>query len=1011
VVSNRAGIHTHAVVDSYYGSDSEFYRYDSISDLDGNTITFPLPFDEAGWGLPETDTIGRQFFPYFANTFDTTNPTSHCPNLGISSQPAIGWTVRNLVSNYGQTTPDPRYSYTVCYTNVNYHTNSFGGTNGYQVFDIDAQGDEGYIQWFEAIGSTTAIQSVTLPDGTFWGFVYDSVDNPSANPSTIALGAITKVITPKGGAISYCYNTNNSYPLYPGIQGTALNIAFPVMTRRMEQANAGVNLDACSATSGYSSYVINPITAPFGEMTGDATIVDAAGTESHHAFGRLGDTSVDQYEGNGTGKTLLKHIDNTYTSTNLPQPYEYSIYYQATGFVTTQTTSLNGTTVGSQNTSYDGAFTGTSWFCDDTPIPPYGGCASGVSVALNIGQLQSTTTKDASGNVLSSTTNTYQAVPGNSYWDANLVDLQQQVTTADASDSSTTTYSYDDPTYSAGGVKGHMTSAAIDGLYPTYTYWTAALGLVASISDAKGTQVAGYDYDFSSHAINGTIYYAALQPTSITSPIGAEHFTYDNNSGLALTHTDLNGGVTTVQYDSAFRPWTIQYPDARAASSTGQSSIVCYPSSTSVTVYQAQGSVLSTPAASTTCPTSSDAIVTTQTADGLGRPISTVVNAGSGHVIQTDTSYDVLGRVSSVSNPYDGTPTGYSTTATYDGLSRPKTMTWQDGTSRQTDYAALITTVTDEAHNETKNVSDFLGRITDVYEPTAPNTDPTIHTAYGYSLYGLTGVVQYGNGSETHRTRTFAYDTRSRLVCASNPENSSAQCPASPVTTYTAGTTGYSYPASGSLCAGDLSLPCSKEDSRGITTNFTYDSMNRMLSKTYQSDSAGTLSSCYQYDSSSFGAAPNYFLGRLTNEWTQSGSCPSAPVANTYATLRSILNYDLMGRVKNEQQCSLGQCKSNAPFSFAYTYDFSGKQTLGTDGLGTISWQPTYDVAGRLQDIGVTTPWSGPQYPSSLFHATEYIPAGLKGWSIGPQSTPALTFQKTYDNRLRVATETVTGHQ
>src|SRR5439155_4470488 len=105
--------------------------------------------------------------------------------------------------------------------------------------------------------------------------------------------------------------------------------------------------------------------------------------------------------------------------------------------------------------------------------------------------------------------------------------------------------------------------------------------------------------------------------------------------------------------------------------------------------------------------------------------------------------------------------------------------------------------VSDEAGNKRTSQSDALGRMTAVWEdPSGLNYE----TDYAYdTLDNLTKVTQMGGAaSSSWRTRTFTYDSLSRLKCAANPEvtssvNTPASCPASDIGTYTPGTSGYTY--------------------------------------------------------------------------------------------------------------------------------------------------------------------------------------------------------------------------
>ena len=104
------------------------------------------------------------------------------------------------------------------------------------------------------------------------------------------------------------------------------------------------------------------------------------------------------------------------------------------------------------------------------------------------------------------------------------------------------------------------------------------------------------------------------------------------------------------------------------------------------------------------------------------------------------------------------------------------------------------------------------------------------------------------NGSGGDRVRIFTYDSLSRLLSATNPEN---------------GATGYSYDANSNVV--------SKTDARGVAINYTYDALNRLTTKSYANDPSGTPSVCFQYDQTT-----NNGVGRLFHQWTQKGTCPSS---------------------------------------------------------------------------------------------------------------------------------------
>lgn len=268
------------------------------------------------------------------------------------------------------------------------------------------------------------------------------------------------------------------------------------------------------------------------------------------------------------------------------------------------------------------------------------------------------------------------------------------------------------------------------------------------------------------------------------------------------------------------------------------------------------------------------------------------------------------------------------------------------------------------------------------------------------------------SGATGYRYRSFNYDGLSRLLCASNPEDSTAVCPATNAG-FVAGTTGYSYDAEGNVR--------SKTDGRNVTTSYNYDALNRLWCKSY-SDGA-TPSSFYLYDLSSVANG----VGKLSAEWTQTGGCPattptSAP-ASPFIIKRSFLAFDAMGRVQSENQCTNnltgpGSCTTSSPnpFTLSYFYDLAGKPTAYTNGVnnvpgvGTIAFGLQYDGAGRLQNLGGSwNPAAGSSgNPLALFTAAPpngYTAFGaIKNVVLGNN----IFVNKTYDKRLRPTTETVT---
>jgi RHS repeat-associated protein len=283
-----------------------------------------------------------------------------------------------------------------------------------------------------------------------------------------------------------------------------------------------------------------------------------------------------------------------------------------------------------------------------------------------------------------------------------------------------------------------------------------------------------------------------------------ERFAYAFASGEVTSSTDQNNLVTSYKYNDSFARLTeTDFPDG------GITTVSFNDSSYNPSI----------PAPSVTTTKKINAttsVVTVAAMDGLGHPVRAEVTSDPQGTIYTDTSYDGLGRLYTVSNPYrsgnDPTTSSGSTAYIYDPLGRKCVEVPPDGTAVSgnicpasapakdlfTQYSGSTTTVTDQTGKKRQSTTDGLGRLIQVVE------DPGglgYITNYTVDVFGnLTQVVQ--NGSHI---RTFTYDSLSRLLCSSNPENSFALCPNTATSTYTPGTIGYTYDAEGNVASKTVS--------------------------------------------------------------------------------------------------------------------------------------------------------------------------------------------------------------
>ena len=427
------------------------------------------------------------------------------------------------------------------------------------------------------------------------------------------------------------------------------------------------------------------------------------------------------------------------------------------------------------------------------------------------------------------------------------------------------------------------------------------------------------------------------------SPSLAHHSTqtnYDFNSGVVLSTTDENSNVTSYTYDLLSRPQQITYPPQPGGGQVTFAYNDSLPSSTSPSVTISQ-----------TIKSGLNPNVKLFVVDGLGRVTHSQHTSDPEGTVYVDTTYDGLGRKATVTNPYRS-PTGESTNGTtqyqYDALGRTTQVIQQDNIPATTSFLANCTTVTDEAGKKRKSCSDGLGRVTQVAEdPSGVN----YLSNYQYdALNNLLCVEQHGTtatasgcsgGSDVGslwRIRRFTYDSLSRLLTAKNPETGNGS---------TYGSINYSYDADGNVQSKTSPAP-NQTGSATITTNYGYDEINRLLSKTYTG--IGTTGVYYGYDN-----------GTLTTSTCTTLPPTLSPADSNPQPYRTSMcdgsgaaawAHDTMGRVLQDKRIIVGT--SNVTNTVTYTYNLDGSPaTVQYPSGRIITYTPS--AAGRMlaaQDSG-----------------------------------------------------------
>ena len=936
------------------------------SDPDNNSIAYtpPTPTPTPGY---YKDSMQRTI-P------DVPEPTSSiqgCPNLNAPYQPVVGsstWTV-----------PGPNnanVTYLICFTDVHVHTNFFG-YNG-QNYRTEV-GVNSYVTYEESVGDAWAIQSIVLPDQVhYWGYVYDAA-NP-ADSTSIAYGSLVTLLFPQGGSISYQYRL--SPRCYTDSLGDIQAIALSERVVKDVKGNVFPWKYSINQTG-----TGNVVTDPDGNDTVYTYINPWSNIPSCSDF----EDTRTVYQGSHTAASpvVLKVTQSGYTTVEAPLSFATDDFPGVGNALrTSETTTLTGSVSTTLSTGYDTTnFSATAPSCQ-VQMQATCSIARQQYVPLSLAIPTSTSVTDYKTNaVLKSTATQYKwQDSGSPYFAGNILDTPYTQKTYDGQNNlvAQTTFSYDDPSYllCPPSNQGHPTTTLrwnnMGPSVQTNTAWTCT-GMIDHTMDGNN-YTTSYAYDDT-----------GIFPKTVTAPATngvqhIDHYTWDPNSGHMLSHTDQNGIVTNYSYDDPLGRVTTIKRAAGVVDSESDTSY-SYPSATEVD------------ASSDLNSTGDGLLKSKEFYDGLGRVVEEIGSNGA----ETDTAYNGEGLIASVSNPYFSTsdPTYGFTSFAYDALGR-KTFQCQpdNGTGsgpcvpkasfQQWSYNGNTTTSTDEVGHQRQQVSDALGDLTKVYEPDA-NNKPTIETDYYYdALNNLTQINQQG------LNRNFTYDSLSRLITSFNPE-SGLIC----YGTWDGGSVGLGKCVNGYDGNGNIRA---KTDARGVVTTYGYDALDRLISKTYYNDPSRTPWSCYQYDQSSVSGSGGNLIGRPTNQWTQgatAGACPAAPPASGVLTQHSILAYDEMGHALREQQCHLSTCTTVAPYSSTSDFNLAGEPTSYTSGIHAIGFAYHYDPNGRLQAL--YSSWSDPTHPSLLFSVGQFTSTNaIQNMMLGPN----INVTRSYDNRLRVTSET-----
>ena len=501
-------------------------------------------------------------------------------------------------------------------------------------------------------------------------------------------------------------------------------------------------------------------------------------------------------------------------------------------------------------------------------------------------------------------------------------------------------FSYDGQAYGVAPTVGNLTTKKVwvdlDAKWITTSNTYGLYGNIATATDGRG-KVTQFFYDDATHALPNRVVVDPQNSTGTQTTTTA----YDYSTGLVTSQTDVNGQVTTIDYtnqllgtiDPFGRPGITKAPQITIGVTPHRQRV------TTTYIDSARQVIVATDLNA-----EDDKLLKTRTTmDPLGRPILTEqTEDGTNYTISIKNAYLDMGRVTLTSSAMRAAAaaTDSWTRVTKDSSGRVIEMASFAGVTQPawtgtagvftgavtTAYDANFTTATDQAGKLRRSMVDALGRLRRVDEPDAAGSlgttaSPVQATSYSYDVFG--GLTNVSQGSQT---RTFTYDSLSRLRTAVNPES---------------GTISYQYDDNGNVIV--------KTDARGASTHFEYDAINRVTRRWYNGSNLVTAAT---HNSPALPAGVG-----ATDETKFYYDTQALPVgAPTYTRGSAV------GRL-------VAQTYGGGSSGDYYAYDVLGRPTLKTQQTGTINYQitATYKLSGALDTL---------TYPSGRTVTHTYDQAG-----------------------------------
>jgi len=462
-----------------------------------------------------------------------------------------------------------------------------------------------------------------------------------------------------------------------------------------------------------------------------------------------------------------------------------------------------------------------------------------------------------------------------------------------------------------------LVTGVADNFGNTITFAYDSFGHITQATDPEG-RVTTYTYDIKSDSLNSTFL------TSVTTPAGTTTLTWNEGGpsgvgyfadGCVLTYCEPAIGVNTITFPNGTHTYLTYDALGRVASQSNDGSAqtltFTYGGNGTVTVTDAAGNV------SQFSPNEYGSLV--QYTDPLG----TI----------TQVSYDPEDKLTATKGPL-----GASASVSYDSLGNPATLI--DPLGNQENLSSTVynrlRSFTDASGNATAFAYNSNYDLTGTTYPDGSATQATYdshgnvtswtnrrgHTiAYAYNAQNLLTTKTYANGSQV----SYTYDGHQNLLTSTT---------ANGTTNFTYDSadrlTGIAYPSGQSIQyaynSGGQRIGMS--DSTGFAVQYAYDAVGRLSQLT----SGGAPIVSYTYD----------VAGRLTRKTMGNG---------TYTTYA----YDADGDLLHQINYSSGGVVLS---EFDYTYDALGRRTAMNAPSG--AWTFAYDADSELESL--MSPGSNAQY-------------------------------------------------